>query len=103
MAMPAIHSDLLDAQLGRQPRDDVHVGIEDLEAEQPLEERRDGAGVVRRCRQPSSTPSATPNQAMTLPWIRNTAITRRGEVPSVRRIAMSVRLSVTTMASIATR
>ena len=60
----------------------------------------------RRCSRPATpnnTPSATPNQAMTLPWMRNIAMTRRGEVPSVRRIAISVRLSVTTMASIATR
>ena len=51
---------------------------------------------------PSTTPRATPSQPITSPWVRKTAITRRGEAPKVRTMAMSVRLSVTTITSIAT-
>ena len=38
--------DLLRPHFRRQPRDDVHVRVEELEAEQPLEEVRHVAGVV---------------------------------------------------------
>ena len=39
---------------------------------------------------------------MTSPCVMKMPITLRGEAPNVRRMAMSVRLSVTTMTSIAT-
>ena len=39
---------------------------------------------------------------MTSPWVMKMPITLRGEAPKVRRMAMSVRLSVTTMTSMAT-
>ena len=51
---------------------------------------------------PSPIPSSTPSQPITSPWVMKMPMTRRGEAPKVRRIAMSVRLSVTTMTSIAT-
>ncbi len=50
---------------------------------------------------PSSTPSATPSQPITRPWVMNTPMMRLGAAPRVRRIAMSVRLSVTTITSMA--
>ena len=39
---------------------------------------------------------------MTRPWVMKTPMTLRGAAPKVRRMAMSVRLSVTTITSIAT-
>ena len=45
---------------------------------------------------------AVPIQPISTPWVMNTPSTPRGLMPSVRRMAMSVRLSLTTMTSVAT-
>ena len=51
---------------------------------------------------PSPTPASAPSQPMTAPCVRKTRATAPGSSPSVRRIAMSRRLSLTTMYRLAT-
>ena len=51
---------------------------------------------------PSARPSSAPNQPMITPWVMNTPTIARGVMPTVRRIAMSVRFSFTTITSAAT-
>ncbi len=51
---------------------------------------------------PPATPRSVPSQPITAPWVMNTPTIVPGRAPSVRRMAMSVRLSVTTMTSVAT-
>ena len=51
---------------------------------------------------PKMTPNAAPIQPISTPCVMNTAMTPRGLKPRVRRMAMSVRLSFTTMTSVAT-
>ena len=51
---------------------------------------------------PAATPIAVPIQPMSTPCVMNTASMPRGVMPRVRRMAMSVRLSLTTITSVAT-
>ena len=88
-------------QVRRNLGDVVHVGVHDLEAEGVLEpgsDRRD----VERQQYSGVMPSAVPSHPITTPCVMNTATTEPGLRPSVRRIAMSLRLSVTTITSVAT-
>ncbi len=51
---------------------------------------------------PSAMPAAMPSTPIRLPWTMNTDRMLRGVAPSVRRIAMSRRLSFTTMTIVET-
>ena len=57
---------------------------------------------LRASSTPSATPASTPTQPTISPCVMNTRATRPGDAPSVRRMAMSVRLSDTTITSMAT-
>ena len=50
---------------------------------------------------PSTPPMTVPITPMTVPWTMKIAMICRGVAPRVRRIAMSVRLSATTMIRVA--
>ena len=51
---------------------------------------------------PSNTPASVPITPIATPCVRKIASTLRGAAPSVRRMAMSERLSFTTMTSVET-